>query len=67
MTTNELFVFQEEIGQLQKTREALAAELVNLSNQNEGLAKHISNLNKITVDYQVHSPLYIYILRIKLK
>ena len=60
MTTNELFVFQEEIGQLQKTREALAAELVNLSNQNEGLAKHISNLNKITVDYQVHSPLYIY-------
>lgn len=47
------FFFQEDISQLEKTRESMARELVNLSNLNEDLQEQVKELPEIKEKHSV--------------
>ena len=48
-----MFCFQSEISELEKTREAMARELVNLSNQNDQLQDQLKDYPAFKKEYSV--------------
>lgn len=62
-----LNIFQQsDIQQLERTRESMARELVNLTNQNESLEEKVQELPELKEQYQVIYGINVHVITIKM-
>lgn len=55
-------ILQSDIQQLERTRESMARELVNLTNQNEALEEKVEELPQLQNQFKVHVKLKYFFL-----